>query len=42
LTEIPDLLNNLHMNDEAHFHWCGLVNKPNYRYCSAANPHEFH
>ena len=42
LTENPDLLNKLLMSDEAHFHLHGTVNKQNFRYWSAANPHELH
>jgi len=30
------------MSDEAHFHLHGTVIKKNFRYWSAANPHEFH
>jgi len=40
LTENPDLLNKLMMSDEAHSHLHGTVNKHNFRYWSAANPHE--
>jgi len=39
LTENPDLPNKLLMSDEAHFHSHGTVNKQNFRYWSAANPH---
>jgi len=42
LTENPDLLNKLLMSDEAHFHVYGTVNKQNFRYWSAASPHELH
>jgi len=42
LTENPDLPNKLLMSDEAHFHMHGTVNKQNFRYWSAANPHELH
>jgi len=42
LTENPDLSNKLVMSDEAHFHLHGTVNKQNFRYWSAANPHELH
>ena len=42
LTENPDLPNNLLMSDAAHFHLHGTVNKQNFRYWSAANPHELH
>ena len=36
------LVNNLLMNDEAHVHLSGFVNKQNFRYCSATNPTELH
>jgi hypothetical protein len=42
LTENPDLPNKLLMRDEAYFHLNGTVNKQNFRYWSAANPHELH
>jgi hypothetical protein len=42
LIENPDLLNNFLMSDEAQFHLRGPVNKPNYRYWSAENPHKLH
>jgi len=42
LTENPDLPNKRLMSDEAHFHLHGTVNKQNFRYWSAANPHELH
>jgi len=42
LTENPDLPNRLLMSDVAHFHLHGTVNKQNFRYWSAANPHELH
>jgi len=42
LTENPDLPNNVLMSDEAHFHLHDTVNKQNFRYWSAANPHELH
>ena len=42
LSENPDQLNKLLMSDEAHFHSYGTVNKQNFRYWSAANPHELH
>ena len=42
LTENPDLPNKFLMSDEAHFHLHGIVNKQNFRYRSAANPHELH
>jgi len=42
LTENPDLLNKLLMSDEAHFHLHSIVNKQNFQYWSAANPHKLH
>ena len=42
LTENPDLPNKRLMSDEAHFHLHGTVNKQNFRYWSAANPHKLH
>jgi hypothetical protein len=42
LTENPDLPNNLLMSDEANFHLHGTVNKQNFRYLSAENPHKLH
>jgi len=42
LTENPDLPNKLLMSDEAHFHSHDTVNKQNFRYWSAANPHKLH
>ena len=42
LTENPDLSNKLLMSVEAHFHLHGTVNKQNFPYWSAANPHELH
>jgi len=42
LTENPDLPSKLLMSNEAHFHLHGTVNKQNFRYWSAANPHELH
>jgi len=42
LTVNPDPPNRLLMSDEAHFHLHGTVNKQNFRYWSAANPHELH
>jgi len=41
-TENPDLPIKLLMSDEAHFHLHGTVNKQNFRYWSAVNPHELH
>jgi len=40
LWENPDILNNLLMTDEAHFHLSGFVNKQNMRYWSPVNPNE--
>ena len=40
LTENPDLPKKHLMSDETHFHLHGTVNKQNFRYWSAANPHE--
>lgn len=37
-----NLVNNLLMSDEAHFHLSGYVNKQNFRYWSHANPQEIH
>jgi len=37
-----ELVNNLLMSDEAHFHLSGFVNKQNFRYWSAINPRELH
>jgi hypothetical protein len=42
INEIPDLVNNLLMSDEAHFHLSGFVNKQNFRYWSGENPQRFH
>ena len=42
LTQNPDLTSKLLMSDEAHFHLHGTVNKQNFRYWSAVNPHELH
>jgi hypothetical protein len=42
LTENPDLLNKFLVNDEANFHLHGTVNKQNFRYLSAENPHKLH
>jgi hypothetical protein len=33
---------NILMMDEAHFHLSGSVNKQNFRYWAAENPHELH
>lgn len=35
-------LNNVWMSDEAHFHLSGYVNKQNFRYWAAENPHFLH
>ena len=40
--EDEDLVSNIWMNDEAHFHVSGFVNKQNFRYWSQANPRELH
>ena len=42
LTENPDLSNNLLISDEAQLHAHGTVNKQNFRYWSAAIPHELY
>ena len=42
MNQNQDLVNNLLMNDEAHFYLSGFVNKQNYRYWSATNPIELH
>jgi len=42
LIENPDLPNKLLMSDNAHFQLRDTVNKQNFRYWSAANPHELH
>jgi len=42
LTKNPDLPNKLLMIEEAHFHLHGTVNEQNFRYWSAANPHELY
>ena len=42
LDENPDLPNSLLMSNEALFHFHGTVNNQNFRYGSAANPHELH
>jgi hypothetical protein len=42
LTEYPDLPNKLLISDEEHFHFHGTVNKQNFRYWPAADPHELH
>ena len=40
--EDEDLVNNIWMSDEAHFHVSGFVNKQNVRYWSQANPRALH
>ena len=40
--EDEDLVNNVWMSDEAHFHLSGFVNKQNFRYWSQANPRALH
>ena len=42
LEDDPQLIHNLWMIDEAHFHLSGYVNKQNFRYWAAANPHQLH
>jgi hypothetical protein len=42
LRENPDILNNLLMTENAHFHLSGFVNKQNMRYRSPVNPKELH
>jgi len=42
INQNQELVNNLLMGDEAHFHLFGFVNKQNFRYWSATNPIEFH
>ena len=42
INENQELVNNLLMSDEAHFHLSGFVNKQNFRYWSATNPTKFH
>jgi hypothetical protein len=42
LRETPDIMNNLLMTDEAHFHLSGVVNKQNMRYWSSVNRKELH
>jgi len=37
-----DLLNDIWVSDEAHFHVSGFVNKQNFRYWSQANCQELH
>uniref|UniRef100_A0A8C5WFK5 DUF4817 domain-containing protein n=1 Tax=Leptobrachium leishanense TaxID=445787 RepID=A0A8C5WFK5_9ANUR len=40
--ENEDLVHNLWMSDEAHFHLSGFVNKQNFRYWSDENPQQLH
>jgi len=40
--EDEDLVNNICVNDEAHFHVSGFVNKQNFRYRSQANTRALH
>jgi len=40
--EDKDLVNNIWMSDEAHFHLSGFVNKQNFLYWSQANPRALH
>jgi hypothetical protein len=40
INQNQELVNNLLMSDEAHFHLSGIVNKQNFRYWSATNPIE--
>jgi hypothetical protein len=42
INENPDLVNNLLMSDEAHFHHSGFVNKQNFCYWSSENTQRFH
>jgi len=42
ISEDEDLVNNIWMSDEAHFHLSGIVNKQNFRYLSQANPRALH
>jgi hypothetical protein len=42
LVDDPQLIDNLWMSDEAHFHLSGYVNKHNFRYWAAANPRQLH
>ena len=42
INQNQELVNNLLMNDEAHFHLSGFVNKKKIRYWSATNPIELH
>jgi len=42
LNENPDQPKKFPISEEVHFHFHGIVNKQNFRYWSAANPHELH
>jgi len=42
INENQELVNNLLMSDEAHFHLFGFLNKQNFRYWSATNPTKLH
>jgi hypothetical protein len=42
INQNQELVNNLLMGDEAHFHLFGFVNKQNFRYWSATDPLELH
>ena len=42
INQNQELVNNLLMSDEAHFHLSRFVNKQNFRYWSATNPTELH
>ena len=42
ISQNQELVNNLLMSDEAHFHLSGFVNKQNFHYWSATNPTELH
>lgn len=42
INQDEDIVNNLWMSDEAHFHLSGYVNKQNFRYWSDVNPRQMH
>jgi hypothetical protein len=42
LEDDPQLIHNLWISDEAHFHLSGYVNKQNFHYWTAANPQQLH
>jgi hypothetical protein len=42
INQTQELLNNLLMSDQAHFHLSGFVNKQNFHYWSTTNPIELH